>query len=141
MKTLIIPFFSILLLSMLVFSSCTTEDPAPSPTDPRASYTGVWGVSENWNKLSFEATISNDPGSSTGVYIDNFANAGAGVKAHASVSGSTITIAPLPQTLSNGWVIESGSGYMQGTTKINWNYVFNDLADQISATAVYTKLK
>jgi hypothetical protein len=47
----------------------------------------------------------------------------------------------LPQTLSNGWIIESGSGYLQGTTKINWSYVFNNQADQISATAVYTKAK
>jgi hypothetical protein len=142
MKTPILLLFSTLFISsVFFFFSCTTEDPAPSPTDPRASYTGLWGVSENWNKLSYEATISNDPGSSTGVYIDNFANAGVGVKVHASVSGSVITIAPLPQTLSNGWVIESGSGYLQGTTKINWSYVFNDLADQISATAIYTKQK
>ena len=141
MKTIKQYFQSGLILSLFFLSSCTTEDPAPSPTDPRASYIGTWGVSETWHKLSYEVSISYDQGSSTGVYIDNFANAGPGVKAHATVSGSSIAITDLPQNLSNGWVIESGSGSLQGTTKINWNYVFNDGANQYSAVATYSKKK
>jgi hypothetical protein len=139
MKKIKLYFFSVICFSILFLTSCTSEDPAPSPADPRESYVGVWGVSENWNKLSYEATISIDASSSTGIIIDNFANSGVGVKTHAVVSGNSVSIAPTPQTLSNGWVIENGSGYLQGTTKINWSYLFNDTADQISATAVYTK--
>jgi hypothetical protein len=140
MKTINQYFHSVLLLSFFL-SSCTPEDPAPSPTDPRANYIGTWGVSENWHKLSYEVYISYDQGSSTGVYIDNFANAGTGVKAHASVSGSSISITDVPQNLSNGWVIENGSGSLQGTTKIIWNYVFNDGANQYVADATYSKKK
>jgi len=139
MKT-IVRFILVFVLTTPVFlSSCTTDEPSPSPTDPRASYTGTWSVNETWTKLSYEVSISNDAGSSTGVYISNFANSGSGVKTHASVSGNNISISPLPQTLSTGWVIETGSGFLQGTTKINWTYVFNDLATQYTANAVYTK--
>ena len=132
------------IVAMVMFTSallvsCTTEDPTPSPTDPRSNYTGNWSVSESWNKLSYEVTITNDASSSTGVYIDNFANSGQGVKTHAVVSGSLISISPMPQSLSNGWVIEGGSGSLQGTTKISWSYIFNDEANQYSATAIYTK--
>jgi hypothetical protein len=139
MKTTIRLILSFLLVTPFLFSSCATDNPSPSPTDPRANYTGTWSVNENWTKLSYEVSISTDASSSTGVYIDNFAGSGTGVRTHASVSGSTITITPLPQTLSNGWVIETGSGSLQGTTTISWNYVFNDLATQYIATAVYTK--
>ena len=139
MKTTAKFLIALLMITLVFFSSCTTDNPTPSPTDPRANYTGTWSVSENWNKLAYEVKITNDAGSSTGVYIDNFANSGTGIKTHATISGSTISITSPPQTLSNGWVIETGSGYLQGTIKINWNYVFDDLATQYMATAVYTK--
>jgi hypothetical protein len=83
--------------------------------------------------------ITSDQGSSDGVFIENFAGSGAGVKTYALISGNNIIISPLPQILSNGWNIESGSGGLQGTTKINWNYVFNDQANTYTAIAVYTK--
>ncbi|MEI6899294.1 MAG: hypothetical protein WCL00_05410 [Bacteroidota bacterium] len=132
---------SVLLLCLLVFafSSCTKTDPSPSPTDPRASFTGTWNVSENWTKLVFQVTISIDASSSTGVFIDNFADAGAGVKTFATVSGNTITIAGTPQTLSNGWIILSGSGSLTGTSRMNWGYVFTDQATQYTAVAIFTK--
>jgi hypothetical protein len=139
MKTKMRFILTLAMITLVIITSCTSESPTPSPTDPRASFIGAWGVSENWNKLAYEVTITNDANSSTGVYIDNFANSGVGVKTFAIIAGSAISISPLPQGLSNGWVIESGSGYIQGTTKINWAYVFNDLATQYSATAVYTK--
>jgi hypothetical protein len=139
MKTIIRFLLTFVWMTPFFLSSCTTDNPDPSPTDPRATYIGTWGVNEIWSKLSYEVTISNDAGSSTGVYISNFANSGSGVRTHASISGNNITIAPLPQTLSNGWVIENGAGYLQGTTKITWSYQFNDLATEYFATAVYTK--
>ena len=128
-----------MILAFLFLSSCTTDNPAPSPADPRTSFAGTWSVSETWNKLSYEVTITTDPASSTGVYIDNFAGAGIGVKTHGTISGSSIYVAPSPQDLGNGWVIENGTGYLTGTTKINWGYVFNEGATQYNATAVYTK--
>jgi hypothetical protein len=132
-------FLAMVILPIVFLTACTTEDPTPSPTDPRASFVGTWSVSESWNKLAYEVNVTTDAASSTGVYIDNFANAGVGVRTRATITGSSILISPAPQSLSNGWVVETGSGFLQGTTRINWSYVFNDEANQYSATAVYTK--
>jgi hypothetical protein len=108
--------------------------------DVTHNFIGFWTVSENWNKLTYEVAITSDPISCDGVYIENFAGSGTGVKTHAKISGNKITISPLPQTLGNGWIIESGSGNLQqGSTKITWNYIFNDLANTYTAIATYTK--
>jgi hypothetical protein len=136
-----IPFsaLAVLLLFQVFLTSCETETTTPDPVDARSNFTGIWTVSENWNKLTYEVSVTIDPGSTNGVFIENFAGSGSGVITNAIVSGNNITINPLPQTLSTGWIIESGSGALQGTTKINWNYVFNDQANTYTAVAVYTK--
>jgi hypothetical protein len=129
----------VLVLLQIVLTSCQTETSPPDTTDIRSDFLGVWSVSENWTKLTYEVAITSDAGSSDGVFIENFAGSGSGVKTYATISGKNITISSLPQTLSTGWIIESGSGVLQGTTKINWNYVFNDLANTYTAIATYTK--
>ena len=141
MKKIAIVSRTLLFLSLLHFGliSCQKETTEPDPADPRANFLGGWSVYEQWTKLTYEVYITADPNSSSGIYIENFAGSGSGVKAHASISGSNVGISSLPQTLSNGWIIENGSGSMQGTTKINWSYVFNDHADTYTANAVYTK--
>ena len=139
MKKIAVAAWAFLLVLQIGLSSCSTETATPDPVDIRSNFLGVWTVNENWTKLTFEVDITSDPGSSDGVFIENFAFSGSGVKTHASVSGNNITITPLPQTLSTGWIIESGSGGLQGTTKMNWNYVFNDLANTYTAIAVFTK--
>jgi hypothetical protein len=138
-KTTFSLWSGIILLQIIIFSCGKEDTTTPDPTDIRANFLGTWSVNEKWTKLTYEVAITSESGSSDGVYIENFAGSGAGVKTHASVSGNAITIAPLPQTLSNGWIIETGSGSLQGTTKINWNYVFNDQANTYTATATYTK--
>ena len=139
MKQPLIYFGSWLFLIMFFLTSCAKDDPTPSPTDPRANFIGSWNVNENWTKLTFEVTITADANSSNGVVLDDFAGSGTGIKTHAIVSGNGIVISPLPQALSNGWVIQSGSGALQGTSTINWGYVFSDQANQYTAVAVFTK--
>jgi len=141
MKKIAIVTRTILLLLFVQFglASCQKDATEPDPTDPRANFLGLWSVNEQWTKLTYEVYITTDPNSSSGIYLENFAGSGSGVKTHASISGNNVEISSLPQTLSNGWIINSGSGALQGTAKINWNYVFNDLADTYTATAVYTK--
>ena len=139
MKKITVTVWAVLLIFLVVLSSCQTESTPPEPTDIRSNFLGIWTVNENWTKLTYEVSITTDPASSDGVFIENFACSGSGVKTQASISGNNINISPLPQTLSTGWIIESGSGGLQGTTKINWNYVFNDLANTYTAIAVYTK--
>jgi len=132
---------SLFLLSLLQFGfySCQDEPIDPEPTDPRSNFIGVWSVNEKWTKLTYEVNITTDPNSSSGILIENFAASGSGVKTHALVSGDNVEINPLPQTLSNGWIIESGSGALSGTTKMDWNYVFDDEANTYTAMAVFTK--
>jgi hypothetical protein len=139
MKKITVTVWAVLLIFLVVLSSCQTESTPPEPTDIRSNFLGIWTVNENWTKLTYEVSITTNPASSDGVFIENFAFSGSGVKTQALISGNNITISPLPQTLSTGWIIESGSGGLQGTTKINWNYVFNDLANTYTAIAVYTK--
>ena len=128
-----------LLVLQIGLISCESDTTEPDVVDPRSNFTGVWTVNENWTKLTYEVSITEDQGSTNGVYIENFAGSGGGVLTHATVSGTSIYISPIPQTLSTGWKIEAGSGTMQGTTKINWNYIFNDEANTYTAVAVYTK--
>jgi hypothetical protein len=139
MKKITVAAWVVLMLLQIALSSCQTETTEPDPVDARSNFLGIWTVNENWTKLTYEVSITSNPSSSDGVFIENFAGSGSGVKTQATVSGNNITISPLPQTLSTGWIIDNGSGGLQGTTKINWNYVFNDLANTYTAIAVYTK--
>ena len=138
-KATLIASFSLLFILQLLIYSCQEENTVPDPTDPRANFLGLWSVNEQWTKLTYEVNISNDPNSDDGVYLENFAGSGSGVYAHAKVSGNNIIITPLPQTLSNDWIISSGSGALSGTTKMNWNYVFEDEANTYTAIATFTK--
>jgi hypothetical protein len=139
MKKTTVTAWAMLMLLQIVLPACQTESNPPDNVDPRTNFLGAWTVNENWTKLTYEVDITSDPNSSDGVYIENFAGSGTGVKTKATISGNNINISPLPQTLSTGWIIESGSGGLQGTTKINWNYVFSDQANTYTAIAVYTK--
>jgi hypothetical protein len=139
MKKMRVTAWTVLLLLQFVIYSCQTETTPPDQVDPRTDFVGVWNVNENWTKLNYDVSITLDATITDGVYIENFAGSGSGVKTHATISGKNISISPLPQTLSTGWKIESGSGVLQGTTKINWNYVFNDEANTYTAISVFTK--
>jgi hypothetical protein len=139
MKKVPIFAWAILMVLQIALPSCQTEDTPPEPVDPRLNFLGIWSVNENWTKLTYEVSITNDPGSSDGVYIENFAGSGSGITTHALISGNNITISPLPQTISTDWKILNGSGALQGTTIINWTYKFTESANTYYATAVYTK--
>lgn len=128
---------SILLLFIAVLPSCT-EDPSPSPTDPRTAYVGTWLVNETETKGTFEVTIAIDASSSTAVKIYNFANSGATSNpAIAEVSSTNITLVP-DQVIGDGWEI-NGGGALAGSTKINWTYTLKYEGTIHYLSAVYTK--
>ncbi len=122
----------------LAISSCTKDDPNPSPTDPRLTFVGSWTVNETEPRLTYEASIESDIQSlNGGVYIYNFANAGSSSNpAYAYVSGNTITL-EVNQVIGDGWII-NGSGIRSGNT-INWPYTLNDGANLHHITAIFTK--
>ena len=130
--TVILPVFLLLTLGL---AGCTSEDPSPSPADPRTAFVGTWLANETETKATFEVTIELDGSSSTRVRLNNFANSG--TPATAEVSGTNITLIP-DQIIGDGWVL-NGSGALATSTKINWAYSFSDGATLHNVTGVYTK--
>ena len=130
---------AILTVMAIGFSSCTETDPTPTPADPRQIFTGVWSVTENETKLTYEVNIEVDPKSQNGgVYIYNFANAGSSSNpAYAFVSGTTISL-EVNQVIGDGWII-NGSGTLSGS-QINWPYTLNDGANLHNISAIFTRL-
>lgn len=120
--------------------SACTDDPSPSPGDPRSAFVGTWGVTETGAKQYYEVTITLDASSSTAVNIYNFGGSGSGSNpAIAHVSGTNITLVP-DMIISDGWKI-NGNGALTGSTVINWSYSIDfDGADLQYFTAVYNKL-
>ena len=128
------------ILFLVGFTGCATDNPSPSPGDPREVYLGTWSVVEQETKGTYEVTIVLDASSSTMVKINNFANAGSsGNPAIAEVSGTNITLVP-DQVIGDGWII-NGGGSLTTSTKMNWGYTLNDGATLHNLTAVYTKHK
>lgn len=129
---------TLLALLVLGFSACTT-DPAPTPTDPRQVFLGVWSVTETETRLTYEVNIELVPQSQNqGVFIYNFANTGSSSNpAHAFVSGSTITL-EVNQVIGEDWII-NGSGTLSGS-RINFPYTLNDGANLHNISAVFTRL-
>ncbi|HTX87443.1 MAG TPA: hypothetical protein VMC08_00510 [Bacteroidales bacterium] len=147
MKKIFNPGLVGLVTLIALYSSCAKDTSSPS-SDNRSKFLGTWNVTETYNKagspgwlmplLTYQVTVTADPDSSTAVFISNFANAGANVKAHAETSGNNIYISPAKQVLSTGWKVD-GSGTITGTTPINWIYTIDNGADIFYATAVYSK--
>ncbi len=124
---------------LLTLARCTTDNPSPTPADPRDSFVGTWMVSESGQKTTYQVVITLDPASSTNVLISNFAASGSSSNpAVAAVSGTTITLIS-NQVIGDGWVI-NGGGALSGSNKINWTYTLNDGANLYHLTAVYTRV-
>jgi hypothetical protein len=131
----------VITLFMMGVAGCTTDNPSPSPADPRSTFVGTWSVNETGLKQTYQVTIELDASSSTEVKIYNFANSdvtGSGNPAIAEVSGTNITLVP-DQVVGDGWII-NGGGSQTSSTKINWSYTLNDGATLQHLTAIYTKL-
>jgi hypothetical protein len=126
-------------LVLLAFAGCTSDNPSPSPADPRETFVGTWNVVESSQKLTYQASIVLDPSSTTRVLIHNFAGSGStGNPAAAEVSGTSITLVT-GQVIGDGWSV-AGGGSLSGSNKINWTYTVNDGANLYSLTAVYTRI-
>jgi hypothetical protein len=124
---------------LMTFAGCTTDNPSPSPADPRETFVGTWNVIETGQKLTYQAIITLDPSSGTRVMIRNFAGSGStGNPAVAEVSGTSITLVT-GQVIGDGWAV-AGSGALSGSNTINWSYTVNDGANLYNLTAVYTRI-
>lgn len=124
---------------LMTFAGCTSDNPSPSPADPRETFVGTWNVVESGQKLTYQAIITLDPTTDTRVLIRNFAGSGTtGNPAAAEVSGTSISLVP-GQVIGDGWAV-AGSGALSGSNKINWSYTVNDGANLYNLTAVYTRL-
>ena len=128
---------SVLLISILLISSCT-EDDNTNPADDRDQFIGYWDVNETCNRDSYSVQIVADPSNSSQVLIKNFWLIGNNEKPpYAIVAGSTITI-PKQLMCNNGTNEVQGSGKLD-KNKIIWSYTVNDGADLYTCTATYKK--
>jgi hypothetical protein len=135
MKKIILPGVMLIFISIIITGCTEKVDPSGDPST-RDNFLGKWSVSESWTKLTYEVTITADPGTADGVFISNFANTTtAATPAAAVVNGNSIILDP-DQVIS-GLTI-NGSGVLTGT-RINWNYTLFDGADLINSVAIYSK--
>jgi len=132
MKTRLIAGF---LLFLALLSGCT-EDSNITPDPGRAAFLGDWTVTSSL-KLTYDVTITEDPNSSNGVFIHNFACIGwSDPPASAEIQGAKIFL-DANQMIGDGLTI-NGSGTLSGT-RITWSYTLFDGADMITVTETYTK--
>jgi hypothetical protein len=133
MKTFNIIFILALVSLSFVFTGCTKDD--STPDSDRSAYIGKWNVTPT--KLTYEVTISEDPNTSNGVFISNFALIGSTYPpASAEVNGSSIVL-DANQVIGDGLVV-NGSGVFSGN-KITWNYTIFDGADLTNVSETYTR--
>jgi hypothetical protein len=125
-------FFAVLCV-IAGLTGCTKDSGTSDPG--RAAFIGDWMASPA--KLTYDVKISEDPNSSNGVFIANFALIGFDdPPASAEISGSTIVL-DANQVIGTNLVV-NGSGVLNGT-KITWNYTTFDGADLTEVTEIYTK--
>lgn len=125
-------------LLMLANYSCTDDTNFLDLPDDRDSFLGLWDVTDNCSKSSYQVEIIRDQSNSSQVIIKNFGLIGQNEKApYAIVAGNTIAIPT--QLISNDESIEvNGSGKLD-KNKISWAYDISDGADLLTCTAIYEK--
>jgi hypothetical protein len=134
MKNISTTIFLATLILTIILPGCTKESDI-SPDPDRAAFLGKWSVSRT--RLTYEATISEDPNSSDGVFISNFADIGLSyAPAGAKIKGTSI-ILDTNQVIGDGLKVE-GSGVLSGD-KITWNYTTFDGADLTHESETYTR--
>lgn len=130
--------FSFVLISLLIFFSCSTEEETDDSGDPMDSFLGTWSVEETCQKYNYDVNIKVDPDNSSQVLIENFWLIGFDEKPpYAIITGSTITI-PEQYMCYNQSNKVSGSGSMEDG-KIYWDYSVNDGADLHECSAIFEK--
>jgi hypothetical protein len=142
MKAISRSVFLFLSAVMMFAVSCEDLDNPDDTGDSRDKMTGTWQFIETSVKstksMSYVVTITKDPNNNSQVILANFVNPGTSDIQSVGIATSS-QIVVNEQTLSNGWVIE-GSGKLDGTETMNWNYSIIVGGDLEQYTAVATKL-
>lgn len=126
------------LMTIFVLPGCQKDSTTIPSGDSRSAFLGNWGGSDTELKFYYNAVITSDTTSATGVQIRNFGGIGNSYPpAKARVSGSTITL-NLDQVVGDGLIL-NGSGVISGTTVINWKYTLFDGATLRKFTSVFTR--
>ncbi len=135
MKTPIILKLFIAIFAASTLVSCEKDDTTET-IDSRDAFVGTWNVSDHQiTKANYQVRIYKDGNYSEKVWLINFH--GTTDTAFAYISDKTITINP--QVLNTTHLSTGGSGLMEGTTKINFEYYINDGAQQDTIQATYQK--
>jgi hypothetical protein len=136
MKSIRILLYSFAITS-LFFISCETDDPI-SESDPRNNYLGVWTVSEECNRMSYDVNVAYDPGNSSQVLITNFANPGPGYPpVRALVVGEKLIVQQ--QITGDNWQVSGDGTYDDDKDIINWTYNLTIGGNYLTCTAIYSR--
>ncbi|MFW5705617.1 MAG: hypothetical protein ACOCX8_01320, partial [Bacteroidota bacterium] len=65
-------FWLLLIVSALIMTACTEDDPLAPFTDPREKFLGTWGVEESCVRSDYQVEITAATGSDSKVLIENF---------------------------------------------------------------------
>jgi len=135
MKTQLLSKLSLIFIGVLLLNSCKKDEPE-TVVDSRDLFVGYWNVSDQiMAKANYQVRIYKDENNSEKVWLINFH--GTSDTAYGYISSKDITITP--QVLSATHLNTGGSGLMEGTTKINFEYYINDGAQQDTMIATYQK--
>nr|NQU93550.1 hypothetical protein [Bacteroidota bacterium] len=128
----------ILLTVVLEFSSCSTDDGSDVTPDAREKFLGTWTVQESCIRLNYDVEIIADANVSNKVWMNNFALPSPGYDdpPYGFVDGNTIDIPQ--QVIGDNWKV-NGSGTLQSSGKIIWNYYLEIGGDGSNCEAEYQK--
>ncbi|HLG02128.1 MAG TPA: hypothetical protein VI731_00945 [Bacteroidia bacterium] len=122
----------------LLFISCQPEE-EPIPADPRDTYVDQWTCNENSTVAGqvnpYTVHINKSTTSSSQVLIENFYNLGFGVKATATISGNSITLA----TQSLATYQMHGSGSKTGSNTLSMTYYVDDGNEIDTCVSTFTR--
>lgn len=133
MKMKFLPLY----IAVTLFCLFACVDDMIETDDPRQAFLGNWIASESCTRFDYEVEIKAAADSDTKVLLYNFALAGLEYPpAFGFVSSSVVDIPE--QIVGDNWKV-SGSGTLQTSGKILWNYNLEIAGDESSCQADYEK--
>ncbi|HEY9114223.1 MAG TPA: hypothetical protein VIN10_05950 [Bacteroidales bacterium] len=126
-------FFTIVITS---FYACEeTFDLNPdSSTDYVKKYLGTWHVSDQAARLNYDVVIKRNPGDSTSIILENFADMRG--SAIGMVIGNTVVISLQP---IGGGMMSEGSGNYLSASELKFNFVLDNGIDSESRVGFFSK--
>ena len=129
----------LLLVTIVIFQSCSKEEDKPTPTPDNEKFTGTYNVTENCDGDIYSFSMTITASGTSALLINNFNDDFYNV--NANVSGSTFTM-PVQDMIVDDetYRLTSGSGTLSGTT-LTMNYQIYDVEEEYTDNCNCTATK